>query len=129
MIDFPDDLGCESSIDDSEDSPALPKCSDHRDNDGDGKVDFPDDPGCLAPLADDETDDCPDGPMCPQCGNGKDDDLNGEIDYPHDIGCSAASDPIEFTATKNADRAAVSFISNSVTRDNTSALSPSEPMA
>src|ERR1041385_3292181 len=59
--DFPDDPGCTSTEDDSEDSPPAPQCSDGRDNDGDGKIDWPDDPGCFAPQQDDETDDCPDG--------------------------------------------------------------------
>src|SRR5262245_48781761 len=74
LVDFPDDPGCTSIEDDSEDSLPAPQCSDGRDNDGDGKIDFPDDPGCFAPQQDDERDDCPDGPNCPACGNGKDDD-------------------------------------------------------
>ncbi|MEO8704209.1 MAG: hypothetical protein ABI867_29420 [Kofleriaceae bacterium] len=98
-IDFPNDLGCESILDDSEDSPTLPKCSDGRDNDGDGKFDYPNDPGCLLPGSDDEIDDCPSGPNCPQCSNGRDDDLNGSMDFPNDSGgCEAAGDLIEFTA-------------------------------
>ncbi len=97
LIDFPDDPGCISTEDDSEDSPTSPQCSDGRDNDGDGKIDYPNDPGCFAPQQDDETDDCPSGPDCPQCGNGIDDDGNGLIDYPMDPGCSAASDNTEFT--------------------------------
>ena len=96
MTDFPDDLGCTSSTDDTEDSPTNPQCDDGRDNDGDGKADYPQDPGCFAPAADDETDDCPDGPQCPQCGNGKDDDMNGATDYPADTGCESASDASEF---------------------------------
>jgi large repetitive protein len=95
-IDFPDDLGCESAADDSEDSAPLAKCSDNRDNDGDGKIDYPNDPGCVAPLDDDEEDDCPTGPDCPQCGNGIDDNGDGTIDYPADPGCTSASDPTEF---------------------------------
>ncbi len=97
LIDFPDDPGCTSAEDDSEDSPTSPQCSDGRDNDGDGKIDYPNDPGCFSPLQDDETDDCPDGPMCPQCANLKDDDGNGLIDFPNDPGCSAASDTDEYT--------------------------------
>jgi len=97
MIDFPDDPGCTSAEDDSEDSQAAPQCKDGRDNDGDGKIDFPDDPGCYAPNQDDEKDDCPDGPQCPQCSNGKDDDMNGATDYPQDQGCLAASDTDEYT--------------------------------
>jgi len=98
MTDFPDDTGCTSTSDDSEDSPAEPQCKDGRDNDGDGKVDFPNDPGCFAPQQDDEIDDCPDGPQCPQCSNGMDDDGNGQTDYPNDSGgCMAASDTDEYT--------------------------------
>ncbi len=95
-IDFPDDLGCVSLTDDTEDSPTSPQCNDGRDNDGDGLADYPNDPGCFAPAGDDETDDCPDGPYCPQCGNGVDDDMNGAIDYPDDPGCESAADTTEF---------------------------------
>ncbi|MGN6104036.1 MAG: hypothetical protein ACTHU0_02935, partial [Kofleriaceae bacterium] len=101
-IDFPDDLGCDSDTDESEDTPAKPQCSDNRDNDGDGLKDFPNDPGCDSPLADSETDDCPDGPNCPQCANGRDDDANGKTDFPADPGCTSAADPIEFFDMPNA---------------------------
>jgi large repetitive protein len=97
LVDFPDDPGCTSPDDDSEDSPPSPQCSDGRDNDGDGLIDFPNDPGCFSPEADDETDDCPSGPNCPQCGNQIDDDNNGLIDYPADPGCMSAADPLELT--------------------------------
>ncbi len=97
LIDFPDDPGCTSPDDNSEDSLPAPQCSDGRDNDGDGKIDYPNDPGCFAPQQDDETDDCPDGPSCPQCSNGKDDDNNGKTDYPDDPGCSSAADNDEYT--------------------------------
>nr|HEX4317520.1 hypothetical protein [Kofleriaceae bacterium] len=97
LIDFPDDPGCVSAEDDSEDSLPSPACSDGRDNDGDGKIDYPNDPGCYSPDTDDETDDCPDGPNCPQCSNGKDDDGNGLVDYPNDPGCSSAGDGTEYT--------------------------------
>lgn len=96
MTDFPDDLGCVSAEDTSEDSLPSPKCDDGRDNDGDGKADYPADPGCIAPQADDETDDCPSGPFCPQCADGADNDMNGSIDYPNDPGCTSASDDDEF---------------------------------
>src|SRR5262249_47276562 len=59
MIDFPDDRGCVSADDESEDSSPSPQCKDGRDNDHDGKTDFPNDPGCFAPQQDDEMDDCP----------------------------------------------------------------------
>ncbi|MCX5743153.1 MAG: PPC domain-containing protein [Proteobacteria bacterium] len=95
--DFPDDPGCTSADDDSEDSAAAAQCSDGRDNDNDGKTDYPDDPGCSAPNQDDEVDDCPSGPGCAACGNGVDDDGNGLTDYPNDPGCSSAGDNSEAT--------------------------------
>src|SRR4051794_30930805 len=98
MIDFPEDLGCTSVTDDSEDSAPTAQCMDGRDNDGDGKMDYPADPGCSAPNQDDEVDDCPNGPGCPACSNGKDDDANGMMDYPNDPGCTSAADPSEETA-------------------------------
>jgi hypothetical protein len=100
--------GCsntKSGISDSEPDAAVsdqPQCSDHVDNDGDGKTDFPADPGCLNPNQNSETDDCPDGPGCPQCGNGKDDDGDGLKDYGADPDCSAASDPSEQGVNFNA---------------------------
>jgi hypothetical protein len=35
---------------------ATPQCSDHADNDHDGKIDFPQDPGCTSPSDNSETD-------------------------------------------------------------------------
>ncbi|MBA3451754.1 MAG: hypothetical protein H0T42_01505 [Deltaproteobacteria bacterium] len=96
MVDFPDDLGCTSTTDDTEDSLPSAQCQDGRDNDGDGLKDYPSDPGCFAPQADDETDDCPTGPNCPQCADEEDNDGNGSIDYPDDPGCTAAADDDEF---------------------------------
>ena len=96
MIDFPDDLGCTSATDTSEDSLTSPQCSDGRDNDDDGVGDYPNDPGCFAPQADDETDDCPTGPNCPQCADGLDNDGSGAIDFPNDPGCTSASDDGEY---------------------------------
>ncbi len=95
MTDFPEDPGCISDTDDTEDSAASPQCKDGRDNDNDGLTDYPSDPGCFAPQQDDEVDDCPSGPNCPQCGNDKDDDMNGSTDYPDDPGCTSASDSTE----------------------------------
>src|SRR5450755_1749815 len=97
LVDFPDDPGCVSAEDETENSLPSPQCSDGRDNDGDGKIDYPYDPGCQSPQQDTETDDCPDGPNCPQCSNGKDDDGNGITDFPDDPGCTSASDNDEFT--------------------------------
>jgi hypothetical protein len=96
QIDFPDDIGCTSLTDESEDSFPSPQCMDGRDNDGDGKIDFPEDPGCFLAQADSETDDCPDGPNCPECSDGKDNDDNGLTDYPQDPGCDSAGDSEEF---------------------------------
>ncbi len=95
MTDFPDDPGCVSSNDETEDSLPSAQCQDGRDNDGDGKIDYPIDPGCFAPQADGETDDCPDGPQCPQCADNVDNDNSGAMDYPGDPGCIAASDDNE----------------------------------
>jgi hypothetical protein len=98
LVDFPDDPGCTSESDDSEDSVAAPQCKDGRDNDGDGKTDYPSDPGCYATHQDDEADDCPSGAGCPQCSDGMDNDENGKTDWPDDVGgCAAASDSDEYT--------------------------------
>lgn len=102
MTDFPEDVGCTDTADDTEDSGAEAQCSDGRDNDGDGKTDYPNDPGCLVPQQDSETDDCPEGATCAQCSNGIDDDGNGAIDYPDDIGCESAADRFEFASNPNA---------------------------
>jgi hypothetical protein len=96
MIDYPDDLGCESPASNTEEGLVKPACDDHRDNDGDGKTDYPADPGCPVAQADSEIDDCPDGPGCPQCADGIDNDGNGTIDFPDDPGCTSAGDGVEF---------------------------------
>ncbi len=98
MVDFPDDLSCNSESDDDEGAPLSAQCMDGRDNDMDGKTDYPSDPGCYAAHQDDEVDDCPDGPGCPQCSDGIDNDMNGQTDWPDDNGgCTAASDSDEYT--------------------------------
>ncbi len=94
-IDFPDDLGCESRDDETEDSIAAPACNDKRDNDGDGKLDYPDDPGCVIPQSATEDDDCPSGPGCPECADRADNDDNDKTDYPADPGCRSAADAVE----------------------------------
>jgi hypothetical protein len=43
-LDFPDDAGCTSDLDRSEDD----DCGDGLDNDDDGLRDFPEDPGCAS---------------------------------------------------------------------------------
>jgi len=50
LVDYPEDPGCTSDIDPSENDPAR-ICDDGIDNDGDGATDYPADPGCLS-LAD-----------------------------------------------------------------------------
>ena len=51
-VDYPDDPGCSSFSDDSEDTVcpglACPACADGLDNDGDGQIDFPADQSCFA---------------------------------------------------------------------------------
>src|SRR5450755_350915 len=59
LVDFPDDPGCVSADDETENSLPSPQCSDGRDNDGDGKTDFPDDPGCTSASDNDEFTDNP----------------------------------------------------------------------
>jgi hypothetical protein len=59
LIDFPNDPGCSSTLDDDETDPVLPQCSDGVDNDTDGDIDFPSDVGCDSATDDDETDPAP----------------------------------------------------------------------
>jgi hypothetical protein len=69
--DHPDDPGCSSTEDASENEPSLP-CDDRIDNDGDGLFDFPHDPGCSHsnwPFED------------PQCDDGIDNDGDGRVDW------------------------------------------------
>jgi large repetitive protein len=58
LIDYPNDPGCDLSLDDSEGDPCpgegCPACADGIDNDGDGDVDFPADPGCDSASDQDE---------------------------------------------------------------------------
>ena len=108
LVDHPDDPGCVSPLDASE----QPECSDAIDNDGDGLVDFPQDSGCATPDGPREGGECMDGidndgdgaidmadvgcgapndasEHAPQlvCDNGLDDDGDGLIDFPNDPGC------------------------------------------
>jgi probable HAF family extracellular repeat protein len=57
LIDYPDDPGCSSDTDPSEE----PACADGYDNDGDGHFDYPDDPGCFNPSSFTENPQCQDG--------------------------------------------------------------------
>jgi uncharacterized repeat protein (TIGR01451 family) len=91
-IDFPDDPGCPTPLDDDETDPYIEQCHDKIDNDGDGLIDFLRDPGCGSSLDDNEGDD----PL-PACRNGRDDDGDGKTDYPDDPGCSNPADNEEFS--------------------------------
>jgi hypothetical protein len=70
-IDYPDDPGCSSATDGSENDASLP-CDDRLDDDGDGFVDYPRDPGCRDPSWVAEN---------PQCSDGVDNDGDGKIDW------------------------------------------------
>jgi hypothetical protein len=74
VIDFPDDPGCDSASDPSEQSAAL-HCDDGLDNDGDGFIDFPEDPGCRS------LDQVPGLAENPQCQDGVDNDGREGIDF------------------------------------------------
>jgi hypothetical protein len=54
LIDYPNDTGCDSVIDDDETD--IFQCNDSIDNDSDGSIDFPADVGCSSATDDDETD-------------------------------------------------------------------------
>ncbi len=60
LTDYPADLGCMTSSDDSEDDPATLACGNALDDDGDGLIDL-DDLGCASPGDPDESNTC--GPM------------------------------------------------------------------
>ncbi|MEE2755921.1 MAG: hypothetical protein VYA30_04645 [Myxococcota bacterium] len=66
------------------------QCSDHIDNDGDGRIDD-DDPGCSG--QDDRSERQSSG--IPECNNSEDDDRDGRIDWPLDPGCEARGDDSE----------------------------------
>ncbi len=89
LADYPQDPGCESPIDTTEDNP--PACSDGADNDDDSLTDYPNDPGCTDA---DDTDEADPDPL-PACADGVDNDGDGSMDYPQDPGCTAASDSSE----------------------------------
>jgi hypothetical protein len=114
LVDYPDDPGCFSEEDLSEEF----TCSDGIDNDGDGMIDFGNDPGCWGmadeieePMCDDGIDndgdaltDFPDDPGCsasyglienPECDDGLDNDGDTHTDFPDDPGGSSADGQIE----------------------------------
>ncbi len=96
--DFPADLGCSSSEDDTESPdpvvPPAPACSDGQDNDADDKTDFPADPGCADAQDADESDPV-DTSAKAQCEDGVDNDNDGNVDYPSDDGCESLADDQE----------------------------------
>jgi hypothetical protein len=68
-IDYPNDPGCQTLDDDSENSDTCrtnptgpgnmcPQCGNGIDDDGDGLIDYPADPGCSSRADNDESDDC-----------------------------------------------------------------------
>ena len=64
--------------------PAITACSDHIDNDHDGKTDYPQDKNC------DSRDDYSE--RLPDCSDGIDNDHDGETDYPQDKNCDSRDD-------------------------------------
>jgi hypothetical protein len=83
--DWPSDPDCTGPTDDRERGPS---CSDHLDNDGDGRTDYPSDPGCTGPADDDEYN-------VWACSDGLDNDGDTRRDYPNDPGCSGPYDDSE----------------------------------
>ncbi len=80
--DYPNDPGCWSPGDHSEQF----DCQDGIDDDGDGDVDFPADSGCWSAT---------DSTERPDCSNGIDDDGDGPTDHPSDPGCFTPDWPLE----------------------------------
>ena len=60
LIDFPNDPGCDSTLDNNEVDVVLAACEDTIDNDGDSLIDYPQDPGCDS-LGDDDEYNAPGG--------------------------------------------------------------------
>ena len=58
--DYPDDPGCASTVDESENAASV-ACDDRVDDDGDGLIDFPRDPGCRDSAWSLEDPQCQDG--------------------------------------------------------------------
>ena len=88
MIDYPNDPGCLSLIDNDEYN-FVSQCSDNLDNDGDGLIDYPNDPGCENANDNDENN------AVYQCSDNLDNDGDGKIDYPLDPGCTSSKDNSE----------------------------------
>ncbi|TSC79584.1 MAG: SD repeat-containing cell surface protein [Candidatus Peregrinibacteria bacterium Gr01-1014_25] len=94
-IDYPEDAGCTSRSDDSEDPDVGDRfeCDDDFDNDRDGDTDFPDDEGCDSRT--DDTEDTDPKERQFQCYDGRDNDGDSHIDYPDDLGCANRTDRTE----------------------------------
>jgi hypothetical protein len=90
LTDFPNDPGCSSYFDETEDPD--PECWDTLDNDGDGDTDWPADLECWGPYDDAEA-------GTEACRDGIDNDGNGYTDWAgSDPGCDSATDRIEASA-------------------------------
>ncbi|HZH77483.1 MAG TPA: hypothetical protein VEY88_15775, partial [Archangium sp.] len=86
IADFPEDFGCESWWDPTEEGPvAMPACGNGVDDDGDGFIDWPLERGCSSREDGDETDPA----VPPRCSNGLDDDGDGRVDHGADTECSS----------------------------------------
>ena len=88
-IDYPNDPGCSSRQDYTEDDPRT-ACNNGLDDDQDGLIDYGRDPGCASTADTSERD-----PNGPQCDNGIDDDGDTRVDYPADTGCTGPTDTTE----------------------------------
>lgn len=87
-VDYPEDPGCATADDNTEDGShysSRPQCNDNVDNDYDNAEDM-NDSECESPADNIE------GPETPACSDGIDNDEDGAIDHPDDSGCSTAGD-------------------------------------
>jgi hypothetical protein len=55
LVDWPNDPGCSSELDNTEDSPIVTACSNGLDDDLDGFIDFPEDPECGSASGESES--------------------------------------------------------------------------
>src|SRR5689334_7687408 len=83
QVDFPNDAGCKSATDDSEENDlefdsSVPECQNKADDDGDGKIDFgggaSNDPQCGAAA---DVDESTAGIQQPECATATDEDGDG----------------------------------------------------
>ena len=89
LIDFPNDPGCDSPGDNTENTPS-PQCSDGSDNDGDLQTDWPFDVGCQGPTDPTENSGA-------ACSDGLDNDGDSATDFPADPDCTGPTDGSETT--------------------------------